>query len=207
MKLLLLPLALLVIVSILSITGLGSTILGDMGVGGDPSATTYYDSTGHAVVYANGSAIGEAGKFYNAHEDLTWINGTSIWDNIVTEYYYLYWDNAGTYKIAYADMGKTQDSGSLGTLSLSTSLGFIILIVGLMALAVIVGLRVLGSGTANSMVLVLGTAYLGVWAVFSVLAMPLITSMPIFGNIMYFILTLIFTLGIVKSFQGAGDAD
>lgn len=207
--LILVPLAMLVIVAILSVAGLGSTVFGDGRIGGDPSTTLYYDAGGHPCVYANGTAYDEAGQVIQVGGlDAAWSGTWAAWKNTTLSFgtnYPLYWDQSAEQPIPWERNGETNVGGQ--TFDVNQSMGLIALVIALMAMAVVVGLRVLGSGTSNSLVLVLGTAYLGVWGIFSVLSLPLITSIPNFGNFFYFILTIMYTLGIVWSFQGTGGTD
>lgn len=190
-------------------TGLGATVLGEGRIGGDPSTTIYYDSGGHPCVYANGTAYDEVGQVIQVGGlDAAWSGTWAAWKNTTFSFgtnYPLYWDQSAEQPIPWERNGETNVGGQ--TIDISQSIGLIGLVIALMAMAVIVGLRVLGSGTSNSMILVLGTAYMGVWGIFSVLALPLVTQIVLFGPIIYFSFTIMYTVGIIGSFQGSGDDD
>lgn len=203
MKLILFPLGCLILLSLLSMTGLGDTLLGDITLEGDPSETLYYDEGGHGVVYANGTAAGEAGSIVTLYGF-----PYAYWSNATLMYYQLYWDNGGERNILAEDIGKTEASASGLVFSSQNAIGLIILITGLLILAGVVGIRILGSGISDISVgtIILGTSYLAIWGVFSVLSLDLVVAggdliMPI----AYFVLTAIYCVGIVGQIGGNGN--
>lgn len=190
-------------------TGLGDTVLGTGRIGGDPSTCLYYDEGGHPCVYANGTAYDEPGEVIQVGGlDAAWSGTWAAWKNTTLSFgtnYPLYWDQSAEQPIPWERNGETNVGGQ--TVDINQSMGLIAIVVALMALAVIVGLRVLGSGTSNSLIVVLGTAYIGVWGIFSVLALPLVTQIALFGPIIYFGFTIMYTVGIISSFEGGGSDD
>jgi hypothetical protein len=53
--------------------------------------------------------------------------------------------------------------------------------------------------------LIITFTYLGTWGLFSLLSYDLILGIPIFGMIIWFILTFIYALGVIKKYTGGED--
>lgn len=212
MKLIVFPLSILVLFSLLSLTGLGSGILGGMTIGGDTTNAVYYDSAGRSVVYvSNLTAVSdtylEVMPFYVFPD--TWAAFTNSTLEVAHwSPYFLYYDNGAERPVKYEDLGKTDSGVALSNISISSSLGIVALVIGIMALAAVVGLRIVGSGVSEESVsaIVKGSAFLALWAIFSVLSMDLIVlGADIFLPIVYFVLTLIYTLGVINQIGHPGD--
>ena len=80
-----------------------------------------------------------------------------------------------------------------------------IVLVSLIAVAVVLlGLRVLGSGLSDDSIRILCVAlsYIGIWLFLSVLAMPLLLSIEIFGTLIYTALTIGYTIGVIEKMSG-----
>jgi hypothetical protein len=204
-----------VLLSLLSLVGLGTGTLGSGNVGstfaGSASTTMYYDVSGHPVCYANLTAYGESGTVGDGPEGSAWWqNGTypptenSGWISA----YQMYYDTAGQQPIRFADIATntfgegTKVVGSsffqVGTMG---ALGLIGIVVALMLFATLVGVHFFGSGESDISVgmILKCTGYISLWAVFSVLGMNLLMLIPLIGVIMYFMLTLVYVLGMVDS--------
>jgi len=193
-KLLLIPLTALVILAILSMCGLGSANFNyNTSIG---ESQVYYDSNGHAVIFGNGTIAGEFGSIYNDADLAYWSNATGE--------YCLYLDQTGVDPLLFADFGK---SGGI-SIDLGSSLGLLGLLMGVMALAVVSGLTIFGTGTSDSSVniVVTCTAYLAVWGVFSALTLNLLMGFDSYGWLIYFTLTIMYTLGIIQSFTNSGGS-
>lgn len=82
--------------------------------------------------------------------------------------------------------------------------GIIALIIGLIAVGVMAGVKVLGSGldTFSVKLIFLSAVYYGLWGIFSALAFTVFLSIPFFGVFIWFILTLIYSLGFFKTVEG-----
>ena len=91
--------------------------------------------------------------------------------------------------------------------SIDPFLGLIGTIVVLVILATAVGVQFLGSGLSPTSVriIVLGTAYGGLWLMFSLLAEPLISSIEVFGSLIYITRTIGYIWGVGQKFSGGGD--
>lgn len=206
MKLILIALIPLVLISLCSMAGLGTTFtFNNTQFGGDPSKTIYYDYGGNPTAYANGTAYraGDSGTWEDAAGDLGWHNES-------VTYYYLYWDSAGQVKIKFEDAGQSFDTGlGISNISITGAIGFFALITMLIVIGVVAGARFLSYGQAEETVSLIlkGTAFGAVWAVFSTFSYGImLASNQLILQVTYVILTLIFTLGVVNSFgHPSGD--
>ena len=90
----------------------------------------------------------------------------------------------------------------------STLVGALLIITGtLIAIALITGITFLGSGLnpESSRIVVLGTTYVGIWTLLSVLAFPLILEIEIFGSIIYIAITIGYTIGVIQRISPGGS--
>ncbi len=80
----------------------------------------------------------------------------------------------------------------------------IALIVAIIVVATITGIQVLGSGlNANSAkIIILITGYIGIWTSLSIVAFNLITSIEIFGSIIYISITIAYSIGVLQNISG-----
>lgn len=78
--------------------------------------------------------------------------------------------------------------------------GALVIIITIMVLACLFGLQIMGSGlsTTSVRIIMVGISYYGVWGVFSVLSYNLIVSIEIVGALIYIVLTIMFTIGILN---------
>lgn len=82
--------------------------------------------------------------------------------------------------------------------------GIVLLItVGLIAAGL--GITVLGSGLspASVRIMIMLTAFYGIWFTLSLIAFPLIIEIEIFGSIIYIGLTIGYSIGIIKKLAGS----
>jgi len=79
-------------------------------------------------------------------------------------------------------------------------IGFTTTIIVIVGLVAVLGIQILGSGLSDSTVriMTIGITYSGVWIVFSLLAEPLISSIEIFGTLLYVVLTIGYVMGVVQ---------
>lgn len=190
----------LLLIGLLSMMGLGSVtfaVNGTMLAGGSATAD-WYDANDHPVCYRNFTAVsgGEAG---------TVISGGNHWGD---EWY---WRNAtNTYQIFNAAGGEQPLSDSAINFSAGTALGLIGVVLGIMTLATIVGLKIFGNGISDVSVsaIVKGAGLLALWTVFSAVSMSLIVQIPAsLGVVFYFVLTAMYTLGIINQIGHPGGED
>lgn len=83
----------------------------------------------------------------------------------------------------------------------------LIILVSALAIGGIAGIRILGTGVSDlsQKLIIISIIYLGLWAVFSILANNLILTMGIFGGVIWLILTIIYLLGVSSNITGSGD--
>lgn len=121
-----------------------------------------------------------------------------------------YYNSSG---IEYSQTGnltlnQTESTVSTETASVAISAvvasGVISLVVSSIALAVVSGINVLGSGLSDvSVEAIFKSASLyGLWCLFSVLALLMFLEVPVFGLLLYFVLTLFYSVGVVNSIGG-----
>ena len=82
--------------------------------------------------------------------------------------------------------------------------GWIAILVGLLTLGAVVGANVLGSGlndTSSKAVMTI-IVFTGLWSFFSVFGWNLITGIATWGVIIWFGLTLMFTIGVIRQIFG-----
>ena len=91
--------------------------------------------------------------------------------------------------------------------SIDPFIGLTATIIVLVLLATAFGVRALASGFADVSirVIVIGTAYGGLWVLFSLLAEPLLSSIAIFGSLIYITLTIGYVWGVIQKFAGGGE--
>lgn len=199
MKYLIFPLLVIIFTSILSMLGLGSSTLQDtqyIYLQGDASSG-FYDSTDHMVAYANRSAYDETGtitKVYQAGQN------QGPWSML------LYWVNStGTYNI-FDNTGERFMEKDTAQFDILTPDGLLAII----AVAIVgggigfVALTFFGGSDVSVAMVVFGTILLGMWGIFSLISYGLIASIPLMGGIFWFILTLIYSLGILQMVRGNG---
>lgn len=205
MKLIIVPLAFLIAFASLSQMGLGqlsTTATGNIntgnvaGYGSSNAVNGYYDSDAHFVMYANGTPAGEPGKL----SVLTDVAGNiRIWHNGSNINGYPLQNSQGIADFSQLDV----DTGY----ALGGSWGLIAVVIAVMVLATVAGLHFLSSGESEFSVstIVKGSAFLTLWGIFSALSVSLIDDVPYFGWTFYFILTALYTFGMINSFGSSGS--
>jgi len=90
--------------------------------------------------------------------------------------------------------------------SLDPLLGAIVLVSAVAVAVMLLGLRILGSGLSDDSIRILCVAlsYIGIWMFLSVLAMPLLLSIELFGTLIYTALTIGYAIGVVEKMSGVG---
>lgn len=85
--------------------------------------------------------------------------------------------------------------------------GVIAVVIVVMAIGVVAGITVLGSGLSDVSVSIIykSVMFYTLWLLLSVFGLEGITTVPIFGWVFYFFLTLVYSLGVVQQIQGSGD--
>lgn len=84
--------------------------------------------------------------------------------------------------------------------------GALIILGILFTFALVIGIQIFGSGlgeTTVRMVLVI-TAYSGIWAVLTILSFDLIVSIEMFGGVIYLSLTIGYVIGVIEKLSEGG---
>lgn len=92
------------------------------------------------------------------------------------------------------------------TFSIDPLQGALVWIVIIVALGVAIGIKVLGSGLSDQSVhlLFMGTFFISIWTILSVLASGLIFEIEVFGSLIYITLTILYAIGCIMFVSGGG---
>lgn len=104
------------------------------------------------------------------------------------------------------DTSSSYDISNIGaTFYIDEFTGALVIIIAIMIIATLIGLQILGSGLSDTSVKIIsiGITYYGIWSIFSILSYELILSIEVVGALMYIILTVVFTIGLVQKFSGS----
>jgi hypothetical protein len=88
--------------------------------------------------------------------------------------------------------------------------GVVVIIITSIILAIVAGIHftttIMGSGFSFNLaeVIVYGVVFYGLWILFSVFGSPLILLIPFFGVPIYFLMTLVYTLGVFEMMRVGG---
>lgn len=214
--LVILPLAIMFVVTMLSQLGLGaSTTYGssDVTIGTPLNQEGWYDTTVHLVAYGNGTPVDSTEAGYLVYNSLATLRPlftpafTPHFTPIPSSIQAFYINSTDTYPVNQGSTITTINQGHTVQFNIGTGLGLIALISALMIFISVIGIKALGIGLSDVSLqaVLVGTALIFVWGMFSVLSLSLITAIPIFGALLYFGLTIMYTLGIISSWSGGGD--
>lgn len=192
MKLIAVPLVILAFLGVFGMlfgyeTG-GSVVINS--ASGNPE-DYYYNEDGYIICCVNGS------KYYPTDDGFITYYGTQpvipVWRN-----------STGDYVLYTSDQTElvTEHSGEFDML---TGLGFIGAIAAIMIIVSFVGVRVFGSGLSevSTSTIIKGTVLIAMWCVFSIMAIGLLAQIPLYlGGIFYFMLTVLYAVGIVQNIGG-----
>lgn len=80
----------------------------------------------------------------------------------------------------------------------------IALIIAIVAVAGITGIQILASGLnpESAKIVVILVGYIGIWSALSVIAFNLITSIEVFGSVIYISITLGYSIGVIQKISG-----
>lgn len=108
---------------------------------------------------------------------------------------------------AFVDGGSStfEIEGTELLLNIDPIIGAIAMIIVIASVGAAIGIQVLASGLSSESVrvLIMAIAYTGIWTVLSILSLPLISSIDIFGPLIYVVLTLGYVIGIIQKFGGS----
>lgn len=215
MKLILMPLTIMLILVVLSQMGMGSTAYdfgtGDFRAGGGTVSDYYYDLDGNPKM--NSTSLVPV----DPDEDITIImaqyGSVAMFYNdtdLIHTYYVLYYDTGALHPVPYRYLGQggaSSSGGSVIGVTIEDSLVFIGVCVGVIAFSAVIGIQIFGSGenSVSIYIIIMFTGLLSFWAILSLGAISLITSIPNFGAILYVVLTLMYTVGTFQMVSGGGS--
>lgn len=83
----------------------------------------------------------------------------------------------------------------------SSAFGALVAVTVTVAMIAVAGVTVVGSGIKEISVKALGLSafYYGMWGVFSVLGSRMLNAIPIFGVLLYILLTIVYSLGVIEA--------
>jgi hypothetical protein len=93
-----------------------------------------------------------------------------------------------------------KDDYASGSIGIDSVAGAIAIIVVVATVGALIGIQFLGSGLSDSSarILMMAIAYVGVWAMLSILVSPLLLDIAVFGSIIYIGLTLGYAIGVLQ---------
>lgn len=218
--LIIIPLAILLVLSGASVCGLGTEDLStefimyqaatNSGVDSLGNAIPLNDRYGNPICYYNQTSIyGEAGQ-------VIWIEANTYppqeaaWRN-ATNYYQLFYDSEGADPVFYADLQNgviSRPQGRIGpqwqglqTFSITDSWGWLALIGVVVTVVSIVGFKIAASGESETSIhlILKATFFVTMWVTLSVVTYPLILVGGFLVFIIYSALTLIYSVGVIMS--------
>lgn len=112
-------------------------------------------------------------------------------------------DTWGSFNGSFLENGSStglEGSGYEVSAGFDIQTGFLAMLVGFLALVAVMGITVLGSGLKDFSVKALWKAglYITLWTVLSTFALEGYLAIPIFGWVVYFLLTGLYMLGILE---------
>lgn len=92
------------------------------------------------------------------------------------------------------------------TLRIDPVVGLITIFIVIIVIAVLLGLQILASGLSPESVrfIMLALLYFGLWGLLSTACFNLITSIQVFGTMIYLVLTIAYVIGVVQKISGGG---
>lgn len=221
-ELILYPIIILLVIAMLSMTGLGAnTADASKGFGLYNSETSMDNDGNYLYLYDYTGSITCLWNGTGAHADGSiWLNsGGRIlkndytaganWRN-ATGSYALFYDHGTTKPVKWADMTSSipfiTDSSGVDEakingepFSFTDSLSWIVVIGAIMAVGSIVGLKIFGSGESETSVdlLLKGTFFITIWGILTAMAYPLILEAGFWLFLIYFGIALIYTVGVI----------
>lgn len=176
------------LLTMLSTMGLGVSSLQDeqnIYYIGDPTGG-FYDETGHLLAYQNKTSYDDVGT-------LKVVAGAGNWGELDTR---LKWDNGtGTLYVVNDYTGSSILQKHGGSFNLFSSDGLIAIIA---TVAVIGGVVSVFAGDIGASLAFKGGVLVAIWAIFSLINMPLITSVPLVGPLIYLGFTVMYAMGIIN---------
>ena len=84
--------------------------------------------------------------------------------------------------------------------------GALVIFVVIIAIVGLIGIHIFGSGLSDQSVKIISgiIIYGGLWSIVSILSMPLILLIEVFGSLIYLGLTITYVVGVVSKLYGGG---
>jgi hypothetical protein len=81
--------------------------------------------------------------------------------------------------------------------------GTLLIIIIAITIVAVIGLRIFDSGLSEHSIKVISTGLLygGIWLSLSVLGYGMLNAIPVFGSILWVILTLMYSIGVINKFN------
>lgn len=90
------------------------------------------------------------------------------------------------------------------TIGIDSLEGLVIILTAVIVIASLVGIQVLGSGLSDSAVrtVTIVSVYAELWLILSLMVNSLVWSIEIFGTLIYILLTIIYSIGVIQKITG-----
>lgn len=95
-------------------------------------------------------------------------------------------------------------SGQDFVFSIDPVAGFISSLIVIVTIATLLGLTIFSSGlnSESVRVIIMMIVYTSIWTTLSILALPLIQSIEVFGILMYVVITIAYAIGVIQKIDG-----
>ena len=92
-------------------------------------------------------------------------------------------------------------------ISIDPVAGLIVIFIVIMVIAGLLGIQILASGLSPESIRFMMNAilYFGIWSLLSTMCFGLITSIEIFGTLIYITLTIAYVIGVIQKLSGGND--
>jgi len=99
-------------------------------------------------------------------------------------------------------------TGDQGLFAIDPTVATIAIFVVIIAIVAVLGITVLGSGLSPESIKTMVTCILygAIWGILSILAMPLIIEIEVFGTVIYTVLLMGYIVGVIQSISGGDGA-
>lgn len=102
----------------------------------------------------------------------------------------------------FSNTGAVDISGIDGYFYISDFNGAIMILVFILVLIIIMGIQIFGFGLSSHSIKIASICiiYVGIWLMFTTLSLILLIEIEIYGFIIYIILTILYTMGVILTF-------
>lgn len=97
-------------------------------------------------------------------------------------------------------------AGDEGLFAIDPTVATIAVFVVIVAIVAVLGIQVLGSGLSPESIKIMMACILygAIWGILSVLAMPLIIAIEVFGTVIYMVLLIGYIVGVIEKISAGG---